>query len=329
MRFFLLVVLVILIIGAWGYAYETGPPAEDTAFVDFIINEGEDVHTIGKRLEESGLIRSPLLFTYHLRRREAESMVQAGSYRLAKNYDLATVIDSLLSGVDPKTSRVTLIEGWTNKEYQVYLVRKGFDGDVFDELVRDVARWKAQYQFLEDVPQNSTIEGYLFPDTYATAADKNVEQLIVKMLNNFQKKLSPQLQEDIDTSGFSLHEIIILASIIEREVAHSKDRRIISDIFRKRLKEDVGLQSDATINYITGSGRTQSTAEDLQIDSPYNTYKYRGLPPGPIGNPGLDAIEAAIYPEANDYFYFLTDRDGNVHYAKTFEEHQRNRERYL
>jgi len=127
----------------------------------------------------------------------------------------------------------------------------------------------------------------------------------------------------------NLFETVILASIIEREALYDEDRAMIADIFLKRLDDNIGLQSDATINYITGKKTTRPTFNDLQVDSPYNTYKYRGLPPGPICNPGLASLKAAVYPQVNDYYYFLTDRDGRAHFGRTYAEHQQNIARYL
>ncbi|MEK7583767.1 MAG: endolytic transglycosylase MltG, partial [Patescibacteria group bacterium] len=235
----------------------------------------------------------------------------------------------LLSGVDERARRITLIEGWTLDEYAGRLDENGFSPEVFLALTRDLPLWRDSYDFLTSVPSGQSLEGYLFPDTYSIDAAKDAEQLMRKMLDNFSEKLTPELRKQVAGSGRTLHEVITLASIIEREVAKPEDRRLVADIFLKRLRDGIGLQSDATVNYITKSGRTRSTAADLDIDSPYNTYKYRGLPPGPIGNPGIDAITAALDPQPNDYYYFLTDTDGGVHYARTFDEHQKNRELYL
>jgi UPF0755 protein len=141
--------------------------------------------------------------------------------------------------------------------------------------------------------------------------------------------LSQDLREEIKRQNKSVFEVIILASIIEKEAKFPEDMKKIAGVFQNRLNAGKPLESDATINYITGSGRAQSTFEDLQIDSPYNTYKYPGLPPGPISNPGMGAIRAAIYPEMNDYLYFLTKRDGKAVFSRTLEEHLENKRKYL
>jgi UPF0755 protein len=147
-------------------------------------------------------------------------------------------------------------------------------------------------------------------------------------LNNFDNKLPPELREEIAKQKKTIFEIITMASVIEKE-ARGEDMALISDIFWRRIGEGIALQSDATVNYATGKYETQPSLDDLEIDSPYNTYKYRGLPKGPIGNPGLEAIRAAIYPKANNYWYFLHTKDGQTIYSRNFNEHKANKLKYL
>ena len=149
------------------------------------------------------------------------------------------------------------------------------------------------------------------------------------MLDNFDIKLNNEMRAEIEKQGKTIDEVIVLASIVEKEAAKYEDRRMAADIFLKRLKAGMPLQSDATINYITKKGTTRPSYEDLEIQSLYNTYTNKGLPPAPISNPSLSSIQAVIYPIDNDYYYFLTDNDGNIHYGRNMEEHQVNREKYL
>ena len=149
------------------------------------------------------------------------------------------------------------------------------------------------------------------------------------MLDNFGHKVDSQRLTDIARQKKSLLEVITLASIIEREVQSPLDKKMVADIFDKRLAAGIALQSDATVNYLTGKKTTRPSGADLEINSPYNTYKYRGLPPGPIGNPGLASIDAVIYPTSNSYYYFITDKDGRAVYAKTYAEHLQNVQKYL
>jgi len=155
------------------------------------------------------------------------------------------------------------------------------------------------------------------------------EGVIKTMSENFDKKVIKGLGEEIVKSGRKLEELIIMASILEKEASSYEDMRMISGILWKRLEFGIGLQVDATVSYVVGKPSLELTDEDLAVDSPFNTYKYRGLPPAPIGNPGLEAIKAAITPTQTIYWYYLHDSDGEPHYAMTFEEHKRNKELYL
>jgi UPF0755 protein len=181
-----------------------------------------------------------------------------------------------------------------------------------------------QYDFIE----NKSLQGYLYPDTYRFFDDASAEDVIIKMVNNFQKKALPSLKA---TDTLSSYQVLILASIVEKEVAIPKDRQIVAGIFLNRLKIEMKLQSDATINFVTQSGKSQSSLDDLKIDSPYNTYQIGGLPPGPITNPSVEAIKSIINPTPSDYYYFLTTRDNppKTIFSKTFEEHIKAKQQYL
>ncbi|MBD3251912.1 endolytic transglycosylase MltG [Candidatus Uhrbacteria bacterium] len=184
----------------------------------------------------------------------------------------------------------------------------------------------ADYAFLSEVPESHSLEGYLFPDTYEVWEDQLPEGLIRKQLRTFANKVIIPLEEQRAASGLSWHEVVTLASIVEAEVRTPKTRKVVAGIFLNRLNDGMRLQSDATLNYIIDEGRDRATQQDLKLDSPYNTYRLEGLPPGPVGNPGLSSIEAVLNPTPTEYYFFLTDESGNVYYAETFEGHQRNRQ---
>ncbi|MFA5754225.1 MAG: endolytic transglycosylase MltG [Patescibacteria group bacterium] len=245
---------------------------------------------------------------------------------------------------------ITILEGWTVQDIGQYLERR--DRWTSRDFL-NVAGWprtdyrhqdalpaledfSSQYDFLADKPEQYGLEGYLFPDTYRVYASSTVSEVIAKMLDNFNEKLTPKMRADIKKQGKTVYEIVTMASIIEKEapIDYSKDEnraaRIISGIFWNRLKIGQGLQSDATLSYVLNDNKPQHSGAELEIDSSYNTYKFRGLPPGPISNPGLLAIEAAIYPIKTDYYYFLTTLDGQeVFYARTYDEHLQNKYKYL
>ena len=221
------------------------------------------------------------------------------------------------------------IEGWTIADMANYLVKEGII-EVPAELEQraKVEYFNDQYDFLPEVAEQESLEGYLFPDTYRVFVDASVDDIIVKMLDNFRKKTA-DLRAKVKEQRKNLRDIVILASILEKEVKSEDDMKIAADIFWRRLKAGMFLQADSTLNYFTGGENPSLTAEELKIDSPYNSYKYKGLPPTPISNPGLKALTAAVDPTANDYWYFLTDSQGKAYFAKTLAEHNANKRKYL
>ncbi|MFH1145397.1 MAG: endolytic transglycosylase MltG [bacterium] len=187
-------------------------------------------------------------------------------------------------------------------------------------------KWLADYPFLRVA---KTLEGYLFPDTYRFYAVTTPEVVAQRFLNNFKDKTKNLGEPDGSAEDKLFGDLIVMASVLEKEVRHPRDMAMVADIFWKRVNVGRGLESDSTLNYILDTGRASLTAKDLQTDSPYNTYKYKGLPPTPIANPGMNAMNASWHPQANEYWYFLTDGEGNVHYGKTLEEHNSNKQKYL
>lgn len=172
-------------------------------------------------------------------------------------------------------------------------------------------------------------EGYLFPDTYRFYKDAKPEDVVGRMKENFNKKITPDVLEEIRKSKRTLREIIIMASMLEEEVRSVEDRRVVAGILWKRFDQGIGLNVDASLTYVLGRASHELTVDDLKYNSPYNTYRYRGLPPTPISNPGLDMILAALRPAISPYFYYLTDKENVMHYAKTLEEHALNKRKYL
>ncbi len=169
----------------------------------------------------------------------------------------------------------------------------------------------------------------MFPDTYRIFKNATAQDIIEKMLDNFDQKISSELRTEISKQNKSIFDIITLASIVEKELSADEDRAIAADIFYRRMEIGMPLQSDATVNYVTGKKETRPSVDDTHTDSLYNTYQNRGLPPGPISNPGLSAIKAVIYPKANNYYYFLTTEEGDVIYSRTNDEHAENKAKYL
>jgi UPF0755 protein len=294
----------------------------------FDVRPNEDVLTLGKRLEENGIIFSRYTFFWYLFHEEKTRQIVAGQYMLSGNLTVPEIALMLTTGKTiSRDIRVTFPEGWTIQKMSERLTANSLPGEEFLVLAKEpLDSWRQQFDFLGDLPKNASLEGYLFPDTYFFAPEAKAEDIIVSMLKNFGKKYDATLRAGVAASGHSLFSIVTLASIIEEEGRTAEERDMISDIFWKRLSIGQPLQSDATINYIHGTTRLQPTLKDTEVESPYNTYRNQGLPPGPISNPSLMSLHASIFPKSNPYFYFLVDLNtGETFFAKTFEEHVRNR----
>jgi len=273
------------------------------------IEKGLALNEIAEQLKADRIISSSVLFQVLVALKEGQGGIKAGDYFFKEPISLWKAVRCFTSGqygIEPII--VTIPEGATIKEIARIFRQKGFENFYIDD---------------------ESLEGFLFPDTYFVMPNTDTEKIIQMMRENFEEKITSDMRQAIAQSGYSLFEIITMASLLEKEAPRSEDRKIISGILWKRLKADMPLQVDAVFAYIMSKTSFELTLEDLQIDSPYNTYRYRGLPKGPIANPGLDAILAAIFPEQSEYWYYLSDKEGNIHYAKTFEEHKINKAKYL
>lgn len=229
--------------------------------------------------------------------------------------------------IPPRPERtITIIPGWDLRDIAAYFEREKImsRAEFYATTGEPARRGSGVWDLLvSDKPAKISLEGYLFPDTYRIYTSTTPEAVVRRLLANFDAKARREF-EDLP-AGRSLHEILTMASIIEKEVPKDEDRKKVSDILWRRLARGWALQVDSSVGYATGHERERSTAKDLKTDSLWNTYKYPGLPPGPIGNPGLSAIRAALHPEPNSYWYYLTGGDNQVHYAKTLEVHVSNR----
>ena len=260
---------------------------------------------------------------------------------LPEKINSAKLLELLTQASFRETKNLTVPEGWTIRDIAVYLENQAlWQQEELTELVglpgvessfNDVfyAAAAETLPFLKTKPDFASFEGYLFPDTYQIFANAKVEDLVRKMLSNFERKITPDLRAEIERQGKNFYDVLIMASIVEAEVPDEADRPTVAGIFWSRLEKGVALQSDATLKYVIGGKRPALTAEELKMDSPYNSYKYKGLPPTPIGNPGLSAVKAAIYPAKTDYFYFLSAPDGQTIFSQTLEEHNQAKKQYV
>jgi len=327
---FILLAAFVVTIFIWFEYQISVPAANNQEIIGFAISQGFGVHQISQDLYNKGLIRSQFYFEVYVWSKKAEGDFIAGVFDLSPSMSIKQ-ITRLLTQADNAEKVITIIEGWSNKEIADYLAKQGlFTREEFLAAVGgNLSDYLQSYEFLSDKPVNVDLEGYLFPDTYRVFRNAAPAEVVKKILDNFDLKLSPELRQKITGQNKTIFEIITLASIIEKEVSRPDDMKMVADIFYKRLAQNMALQSDATVNYVTGKGRVQPSIEDTRADSPYNTYLYAGLPPGPIANPGINAIMAAIEPTENPYYYFLTTKEGEVIYARTYDEHLQNKARYL
>ncbi len=309
---------------------------------EFLIEKGERVREIALNLEKEGLIKNRYFFYFYTFLTGKTKKLQAGKYSLTSNNSIAKIVRKFATG-DVIKEKITIIEGWNLKDIGWYFENRGmFQVEEFFELVGfpmiDYSQttnlpgpedFSGEFNFLKNKPQNLGLEGYLFPDTYEISSEGTIEEIIKKILANFDKKLTSDLREEISKQNKSIFEIVIMASLLEKEVRTLEEKKQVSGVLWKRLKSRIPLQVDATIIYITGKKTTKVLRTETQINSPYNTYKYLGLPVGPICNPGIESIKAAIYPKDSDFWYYLSTPDGETIFSKTLEEHNIAKAKYL
>jgi len=327
----ILVVLIILIIWFLKISKAPGAFAENQ---NIEIVSGQGVSQIAEALQAKGLINDTLVFKIEVALGGVKSDFKAGTFVIPARSNISQMIETLTSQPKPDEVEVRIPEDATAKEIALILEQKGvMTATEFASIAsttdsRDIAPDNI-YWFLSDKPSTATLEGFLFPDTYRFFEKATPAHVLKKFLDNFKLKVPREILDKIIADGHTLYEGITLASIVDKEVKTDSDRRLAAGIFWKRLKMGMALQSDATVNYVTGKQALQPTNEDISSDSLYNTYKYKGLPPGPIGNPSLSAIRAVAYPEMSNYLFFLTKPDGTTVFSQTYEEHLADKRKYL
>lgn len=342
----LVLLFSIFLAGLLIYNYKVSTPvSREAQDVVFVIESGAGAKKIGADLAQANLIKSEFFFKFYLWKNNLSAELKAGEYVLSPSLSMKEIVKVLSTGDSSSKERtIKLIEGWNTKDIATYFeTEEMFKADDFLALsgypkidyrqntkYPDLTDYSVDYDFLKDKPSYRGLEGYLFPDTYRIFVDATADEVIRKMLNNFGAKLTPDLRAEIEKQDKTIYEIVTMASIIQKEVRNEKDMKIVSGIFWNRIKNGQALESCATLAYVLGENKKQYTYEDTRIESPYNCYLNRGLPPGPIANPGIEAIKAAIYPEDTNYNYFLSSFEtGETIYSRTFEEHVRNKEKYL
>ena len=291
---------------------------EEEKRINVKIREGISTAEIAERLAEKGIIDSSLRFRILARFYGYDDKFRPGSYTFTADMSDEEVFQKLLTG-EKKVVRFTVPEGFGVKEiaerlYNLDLVDK-------DEFLNAAADF-APYDYMRKRKNVFfAAEGFLFPDTYNVESDIEINEILELMAANFDDRVTPTMRVNAEKMGLSVYDLITLASLVEREVRYPEDRPIVAQVLLKRLKLNMPLQTDATLQYLMDTPKEEVSIEDTQIDSPYNTYQHTGLPPGPIANPGMASIMAVLHPAETEYLYFVADRQGHNHYTYTYEEH--------
>lgn len=327
----IILILFLILLGGFFYFRNNvyySHRTEDNIMI-FEIKKGEGNKEIASDLVEKKLISGKIYFFYYLYANNLLGKIMPGEYLLSGNLSIPEIVH-IITNPKAQVAKVTFPEGLTVKDMAEVLKKNNFDGDEFLRLANNIPEsFHTRYAFLNNIKVKS-LEGYLFPDTYFFKKEATAESILKKMLDNFEEKMDARILDEIGRQNKKIDEVIILASIVEKEVRSQADMKIVAGIFENRLAIDMPLQSDATLSYILDDKIDSHTVEQTKIVSPYNTYINKGLPPGPIDNPGMNAILAVVNLQKTDYLYFLTAKvngENKVYYAKTFEEHVANKRR--
>lgn len=316
-RFIVLILFIVILFGAfWVWWNQAISPVNktDTTNTMFVVEAGQDARSIAKNLRSQGLIRDPIAFFLYARFGGYQNKIQAGDFRLSPSMNLSSIMDSLTHGTTDVW--VTIPEGWRNEEISLQLAQElGIPESEFMKAAK---------------------EGYMFPDTYLVPQNASASSIISILNKTFSEKVTPDIIKKAQDKGLTLDELIIVASLVEREARLDEDRPIVASVILNRLNEGMKLDLDATVQYALGYETGEKswwkknlTLEDLKIDSPYNTYTNPGLPPTPIANPGLEAIQAVVNAPKTDYLFYVSDINGKIHPAKDLDGHNANVEKYV
>lgn len=332
-----ILVLIIIAGGAMFYAWNgMKPVASSDTPVEFTIESGMRTVQIADLLEEKGLIKNALLFKGYLKMKNEGSRFMAGTYEAKPGVTYDELISMLNNGdVKPEEMiRFTIPEGYTILQMAETISNEsGLDAEEFVKLADQSTGWDVS--IVNEIPKDEELrhflEGYLFPATYEIPKDSTEQDVIQMMLAQMEKRLDeiPDWKNLLEQRGLTLHELLTVASLVEREVVVDKERALVAGVIYNRLEEDMKLEIDATVQYLLDKPKERLLYKDLEVDNPYNTYRNKGLPPGPISSPSIASIKAALNPEPSEYFFYVTKKDGTQEhlFAKTYKEHLQNIEK--
>lgn len=301
----------------------------DTQDTVFSIKKGQSVSQIAENLKKSWFIHTKLYFYAYVFLTGTAEKLQAGDYMLNKNMGVRDMVVKFATGqVVSNEVEITVIPGWDLED-----IGKNFEkNNIFSgkEIKDFFARERNfNYNFLFDKPKSAGYEGYLYPDTYRISKDDKLEEIAEKFFDNFDIKFNENLKREVLNQDRTIFEIVTMASLLEKEVRTFEDKQLVAGILWKRIKNKMPLQVDATLGYFLNKTSKELTINDLKIKSPYNTYLNLGLPVGPIANPSVESIKAAIYPKSSLFWYYLSTEKGESVFSKTFEEHKKAKAKYL
>ena len=290
--------------------------------VKVTIPKGASLKEVSASLQDKNVIRNERSFLLAVKTLGYEKDIPAGRFKLVKAATNFDIIDQLVNGIHVN-KRVTILEGWTITVIAKELEEKlGMDPQAFEDACQNkLLLWKWGIE-------GESVEGYLFPDTYRFSEDETPQEIIGRMVEEYKKNVTDDLRQEMVDKRITETEVLILASIIEGEAIHDQERSIISGVYHNRLRMGMRLQADPTIQYIVEGAPRRLLNKDLKIESPYNTYLHYGLPPGPINNPGIESIRAALNPAETDYLYFVAKGDGYHTFSKTKEAHNKAKRQF-
>lgn len=312
---FIMFAAAIFVRRLYNHALQPVSNSQKVILVDVPI--GSSVQEIGEILEKKKLIRQTWAFEYYVRNSGYRDELKAGTYALRPSQGVIEIVGIIAQG-KVATDLVTIVPGQRIDQVEATLINSGFNPKAVSAALQS-SRYK-DHPALVDKPQKASLEGYLYPDSFQKTSQTNPEDIIRASLNEMQQHLTPSIRSSFARQRLSVHDGIILASIVEKEVSNLKDRAIVASVFLNRLKQDMRLESDATVLYgAIAAGQEPS----LTFDSAYNTYKHKGLPPGPISNMSASALAAVAHPARTPYLYFVSGDDGKTYFSKTLREHER------
>lgn len=301
---------------------------QSTQEVSVMIPDGATAKTVAKILKDKGIIGDEVFFVKYIKETGIAKELKAGSFRLSPRMNADEILKALTE-IPKSIEKFVIPEGFELRSIAGRMEEKGIGtAEDFMKLTSDRTAFSEEFSFLKKLPEGATLEGYLFPATFEINEDTTQESLLREMLKAYQARYNKSIEPNLKDRDLNM--IMTLASIVEKEAKTDADRPLIASVCYNRIKKGMPLQMDSTVQYAKGERKSALNYEDLKIDSPYNTYKNKGLPPGPIASPGLPSIEAALNPPETKYLFFvLTGKDGSHTFTETYEEHLKAKEKMI